>query len=249
MEFGLAGLTSVKSLRFRRLAYIPLLVVLGWPATGHDNLMSLGGPAGVVAALVACTAIFSSRRIGEDSDSPGLRLLGAGLVLYMLIVAFFRAPDLANAGLPDFTGREYSGELLRLLFAILLPLLAFREFQSMRQRGSHSAEPRGWQSALRWPVLAVGLILAGGWLLCAMVGRQEDEHLKDHIYSIASTEAVRLNALDIRELKGTPQDEGSPPHQRLRSQLIAASRRHPSARYVYLMRLRGNDLVFLADAD
>lgn len=66
--------------------------------------------------------------------------------------------------------------------------------------------------------------------------------------------AAALSPGDISLLTGTPEDSSSPAYERINQRLLAiqnltraASHPETSSRFAYLMKLRGNDVIFLAD--
>jgi hypothetical protein len=88
---------------------------------------------------------------------------------------------------------------------------------------------------------------AGRWLLIFVIDRgvlHERSHLKARTVVIADS----LDVASIRTLTGRSADEGTPVFRQLAKQLGSYRRAHGDVRFIYLMGLKDNEVVFLLDS-
>lgn len=101
-------------------------------------------------------------------------------------------------------------------------------------------------------LLAFGLLLAilvlglsGTWALS-----EQGRRITTYSYTRAACSAAAgVVVEDLRTLSGGPADIGMPAYERVRRHLARVRGANPDARFVYLMALRGSEVVFLADAE
>ncbi len=101
-----------------------------------------------------------------------------------------------------------------------------------------------WLGALLFAV-ALG---ASFWFVDFVV-RTGDRLERDRIISLARTAAATLESSRIAELKGDRSDIGQAGFDDVRHELRRARDVNPDFRFVYLMRPKADELVFLADAE
>ncbi|NNF97166.1 MAG: hypothetical protein HKM94_09600, partial [Halobacteria archaeon] len=61
--------------------------------------------------------------------------------------------------------------------------------------------------------------------------------------------AASINSSLVKSLTGTASDTASSQHKLLKSHLIAIKNTSEDMRFVYLMRLKNNNVIFLVDAE
>ena len=108
----------------------------------------------------------------------------------------------------------------------------------------------GW---LRWcsPITLVGamlLVLAGGWVLAEKQGRHEDQECRQALLGPACAVAATTEATTLTQLAAGPEDLTKEPYNELRQQFMRAAGSLPDCRQVYLMRLKGGQVVFAIDS-
>jgi diguanylate cyclase (GGDEF)-like protein/PAS domain S-box-containing protein len=91
--------------------------------------------------------------------------------------------------------------------------------------------------------------LVGSWFFVQFVTGTGDRLERERIISLARTAAATLESPRIAELQGDRTDIGRASFDDVRDELRRARDVNPDFRFVYLMRPRGDELVFMADAE
>jgi PAS domain S-box-containing protein len=104
-------------------------------------------------------------------------------------------------------------------------------------------------SLLMWGLLAVFLVSVAGYHLTNVLADYGDQTYRGALVERVLTTAAALPRDGIAELTGTPSDEHAETHVRLCKRLRDLRAQSPDVRFVYLMALRGTNIVFLADSE
>ena len=92
-------------------------------------------------------------------------------------------------------------------------------------------------------IVAVGLTIT-----YRLSDNQKEDYYQVRMMQV-ETAAAAVDYEDVEALKGTSEDIGTPAYERLLAQLTRVKRSDPSIRFVYFMRPRNGELVFLVDAE
>ena len=98
-------------------------------------------------------------------------------------------------------------------------------------------------------VLLVAGVATGGVLITLKVADFQRVQYFDLRKSQAAAAAATLDFKEIESLQGSSEDVGTPVFEELRSQFIRIRNTDPRLAFVYLMRPRGDEMVFLVDAE
>jgi PAS domain S-box-containing protein len=98
--------------------------------------------------------------------------------------------------------------------------------------------------------IGVLVLLALGVLFAQWSGARQSRWMREDLLYQTRMFAQTLHMDRLTELEGTAADEAKPEYQRLKGQLISASRINPDWEFVYLMdRTESGDVVFLLDSE
>lgn len=92
------------------------------------------------------------------------------------------------------------------------------------------------------------LAVAGGWLFTSFVTRTGEDLERARLQSLATTTAASFPPEIVAQLQGKPTDLGTAAFKHVHEQLRRVFKANRDSRLVYLMGLRGDTLIFLADA-
>ncbi|KAB2951270.1 PAS domain S-box protein [Heliorestis acidaminivorans] len=98
-------------------------------------------------------------------------------------------------------------------------------------------------------VLTVTFVLTIGWLWTDMTGREEEENLKIDLMNRATTIAATIDYNKFNTLTATTADYENDEFLQLEKKLQNIIFVNEDIRFIYLMRLVGDSLVFLVDAE
>ncbi len=93
------------------------------------------------------------------------------------------------------------------------------------------------------------VIISLGWFATNFAGNREHRELAKNLRIKTSALAAAIPPARVVRLHGSPEDIYTLNYQRLREQLGAIRNAATDCRYVYLLGLRNNNIVFLADAE
>lgn len=91
-------------------------------------------------------------------------------------------------------------------------------------------------------------ILNGAWL-AYWLGNQARKHEDTGLLSALNLGAGSLDPETVNSIEGRPEEVSSPAFNRLRSKLVEIRGALPESRFVYLLGMRHDKLVFLADSE
>ncbi len=97
--------------------------------------------------------------------------------------------------------------------------------------------------------LLICLIVGLGLTVTERIANLEKEGYLDVRKAQVATAAAAIEYSDVQSLKGDESDFVSPVYEKLRSKLVRIRQSDKSIRFVYLMRPKGNKLIFLVDAE
>ena len=89
---------------------------------------------------------------------------------------------------------------------------------------------------------------AGGWVLAEKQGRHEDQECRQALLGPACAVAATTEATTLTQSAAGPEDLTKEPYNELRQQFMRAAGSLPDCRQVYLMRLKGGQVVFAIDS-
>jgi len=97
--------------------------------------------------------------------------------------------------------------------------------------------------------LLAAFCLGLGWLLQAMLAEFGERLERRALLETTQAAAAVLNVNLVKQLTGAPTDVDSPAFKDLREELEDIRIAVPQARFAYLLAMKGDDVVFLADAE
>jgi PAS domain S-box-containing protein len=100
-----------------------------------------------------------------------------------------------------------------------------------------------------WAVVLVVLVLSAGVLFIRFITRYGENLEKARLQALADTAAASFDVDAVGRLQGGREDEGADLFNGVRDQLARIRKANPSARFVYLIAVRNEKMVFLADAE
>lgn len=98
-------------------------------------------------------------------------------------------------------------------------------------------------------IMLVGLIGILGLYVTEKVANFEKEGYFDLRKAQVAAATAAIEYTDVISLKGNEEDTGSPVYEKLRGKLARIKRSDESIKFVYLMRPKGDKLIFLVDAE
>ncbi|MEI6563960.1 MAG: ATP-binding protein [bacterium] len=255
-EFGRRSIVWGRRWKAGAWIYCPgLLVLMAWTMIAPQDFNSLvrltfGFPAGILTAL----ALWQS---GVPRNGSGLfpRVTASlGMVGYAVASGLVVAPAhfwpatvfntnwfLQNTGIPV--------QVVRCALACTVALSLWRRHVVWRI----NSYPRDYVQRIRRGeaaiVIAVGLALLGGW---GLTERAETECREDHegrLLSLSRGIAAAISPKVLEDLGGTGSNLNSLAYDRLKAQCLRIGNAEPTIRYVYIMALRGDKVVFLLDVE
>ncbi|MCB1131215.1 MAG: PAS domain S-box protein, partial [Verrucomicrobiae bacterium] len=196
---------------------------------------------------------------GSTHHVPGLRRIGPPLVTACLLVT-----AAAICVLPGFveTAHDIQGlgasprRIARLALiaascssALALCLILWRALYQ-EERGEFSRDLLRRRCFGTRVILAAAVFTLGnGAWLAHWLGHQAGREQIETLLSALNLGADNLDADRIQSIEGRPEELTSPPFQKLRGNLVRIREALPGARFVYLLGIRDERLVFLADAE
>lgn len=96
--------------------------------------------------------------------------------------------------------------------------------------------------------LVVAVMVVGLFITYRLADNQEEDYYRVRMMQV-ETAAAAIDYKDVEALDGSPEDIGIPAYENILSQLTRIKRSDPHIRFVYLMRPRNGELVFLVDAE
>ena len=97
-------------------------------------------------------------------------------------------------------------------------------------------------------LLVAGVVVGGVIITLKVADYQRDQYFEVRKFQAAAA-AATLDYRGVEALEGSSEDVGTPEFGKLRSELIRLRNTDPRLRFVYLMRPRGDDMIFLVDAE
>jgi PAS domain S-box-containing protein len=233
-----------------------MAAILGLAAAG-----SVAGIAGLKISVstvlamgggfrAACALLKASR--SQDDAGRALRMAGWGMAGYAVTYCsnISSALLLATSGLTQ-SFILFSDLLLPIRTVIMAGIASalWRYYRCIAWRPeAEDSMPQGMRFA-QWlgPVL-LSMALVGG-LAVEMAGNYRDAEMRAVLLSRARIAAAAIHSERITNLSGSNQDLGNPDYEFLKQRLIALRHANNDCRFVYLVRLRGDDVVFLVDSE
>ncbi len=239
--------------------WIPLCLVVAGFTGGLSGLAGLDASFRYSLALTGSVgAALVLWRAGSAEADPRIRrgLMQAGVALSVYsILAGLVVP---RAGFPPatFMNQEYFfdtfGIPVQLARAALIILLAF-SFHTIAVRKIADRLPaagfQGLTFLQRHSIVVFAVILALGWVFTEAMGRYEEGLQKKSLLARARTVAAAINEDRILHLKGVRSDVDHPDYVRLKELLTRVRQANPDSRFLYLMIMKQEQVVFLVDSE
>ena len=96
----------------------------------------------------------------------------------------------------------------------------------------------------RWLIIITVIVLAAGWLGMSLAVKQTEDELRSKLLLRAVIAATMISYDRVERLTATAPDVGSPDYEYLREQLITTQALNADCRYVYLLKIVDNRMVF-----
>jgi PAS domain S-box-containing protein len=96
---------------------------------------------------------------------------------------------------------------------------------------------------------AILSVLIFGWCLAKVVVGYGEDNERYHLLVRAATAACTFDPATVASLSGRHDDVEKPNYERVRARLVRIRNTNPDARFVYLMAPKGEEVIFLADAE
>jgi PAS domain S-box-containing protein len=219
----------------------PLGMLLRLPMLEH-----MAGFLAVVALLVASRGALRCWR----RPSPERRLLHR-VTLPLLIAYLACLPYMLLHVEPGPYGSAPPGTMLTVA-APLAPGLAFLLFllPELRRHGAaHPLDGAGDRRALAYLALLLMLLLAFGAATAGWLGAREEDRQRAFLMHAARDLGRSLDRGDVAALNGLPADAQGLPYQRLKRHLQVLRHSVTDIRFIYLMQMRSDQVVFLVDSE
>jgi PAS domain S-box-containing protein len=227
------------------------------------GLAAAGGAAGLAGLKISASTVLAMgggfraarallRASRSQDDGRALKIAGWGMAGYAAtycsnipLMLFFTTSGLTESSI------LFSDLLLpiRTVFMAGIASALWRYYRCTAWRlEAEDSMPHGIRFA-QWlgPVL-LSMALAGG-IAIEMAGDYRDREMREVLLSRARIAAAAINSDRIAHLSGSNKDLGNPDYEFLKQRLSAMRHANSDCRFVYLVCLRGNDVVFLADSE
>jgi PAS domain S-box-containing protein len=182
-----------------------------------------------VVFLISSFVIFKKRILGEKGSS----LFFA--VLFSLIGLF----DVLRANFSQLL--VFSALSLLVLFSCFF--MIWRYFYSISFKNKKNCFAK-----LKLPLLFF-VILVFSLLSLYLIRNRAIERSKETFLKKIELTSKALNTLNLKELRGYPSDVKKAQYIRLKEQLRAVSNEHENLRFMYLLGLKDNEIVFYLDTE
>ncbi|HLB24875.1 MAG TPA: hypothetical protein VJM83_00965, partial [Nitrospirota bacterium] len=249
VEFARAGTGLSRGKGPGRWILLPLILSalagasLGVGGFNASSWLALGFIGSVWSAWV----FFVSARDSHGTERKALFLAGTSFLVYALAgtaglpqSGLFPATVINSAGFLGALGFPVALALAALVFLLVISLLSLQPSAG----GEHAR--RGITFA---PLAMVLAVIVLGWFLTQAVGKFGEKGARRNLISRTLTATSSIDPGRVATLTGTPEDKGRPGFERIRRQLMAIRAANPDCRFVYLMGMKDEKLIFMADAE
>ena len=100
-----------------------------------------------------------------------------------------------------------------------------------------------------WLLVLSGVILLAGWIMTQRDEQHRSAHLHEELLALSRLGVAALDHTLFDGLKGSDEDLASPAYQSLKNELMELHAHTADCRFAYLCRLRGDEVVFIADSE
>ena len=224
-------------------------VTLGLPEFSACVRYALGFPGAAWAAVVL---LLAARRAQVGARQLALAgwLMAAFAVLVGLIVP---RCDLFPA---TFVNQEAFLRLthvpvpaVRGVVSVVFAAVIWRYYDVLCLARNPEAEPHhAIGHKLLWYTILAAL-LALGWAATQFIGKVRDTEERRILRNHARVAAAGIAPEEVRQLSGRTNDIGTPVYESLKKSLLAMRNVEFSCRFLYLMAMRSNTVIFLADSE
>ena len=255
MEFARLAVAAAWGKTPGRWIYAPQFLLIGlggllggWSGLNAASRYALGLSSGLVAAVALS-------RIAWLKRGPGHRFLlacGIGLGLYGLATGgivprtvYWPASFLNHGSFLQAAG--FPIQLVRGVLALCVAASLWYYSEANRRTLADQSNPSPLRSR-KWLPAALAVILAGGWICTHYAGQHWDAMHRDHHLEQTRTLTVTLAPDKIARLTASREDLDSQAYKDMRRVFCATLEANPDLRSVYLVRLVGEQVVFLVDS-
>ena len=232
------------------IAALALVVLFGhssWKLLEMRARLALGLPAGLCVALMM---LGQARQLEKPRRWP-LICLGISILLLCVAEVIGNGP---TDTIPTRSPAIDYGWILTILNECLKAALALCAGWSALYFGHNSktrkrAGDAGKQGFVKWVSLGLPPVLLAGAVLTSLIGGAVNQHLNNQFLVRTWLAASKLSPSDVGHLTGSPSDIKTPAYKRIVRQLVETHTINNDAKYVYLMRQRGDKMIFIADAE
>ncbi len=228
LEFGRAGIfqrSSQTALYVYPAALAAASVIVAFAHAQADSWLRwmIGWPAGVLATLALLRAA---------DTAPARNLQGAGVATGVLALILG-----LSAATPQGPGLDMVSAVFQPVSALTACLLGVCLWRTQGLLSRRAA----------WATVPLLLILVAGWTATEHVTRSQNLFQRTLLLDKATLMATSVNAAQVRAFTATEADTDTPGWQGIRDQLSKMQRSAARVRFVYLMGVQNNRLLFLLD--
>ena len=196
--------------------------------------------------------LFRASRIQKDGLSP-LTFAAIGIAGYAIaegaIVptsSFFPASVVNDTSFLALTGIPI--QLIRGILAVLVTCAIWGDYQRCKRIRLPEPERIGGEPHGRQLAFILAIVLITGWIFTEYIGKHADQNVRNEILNQTRMASAAINLEQVKRLTGTISDLTSPDYLRLREQLMAMENSGAGIRWLYLMFLREQKIVFAVDS-
>ncbi len=225
------------------------LSLAGW-LRGLAILEIAGGVSlGLLGAFWTARALLRLRQ-SQPSRPRSLVVAASGIGLFIVSHVWISVIGRSPAG--SLTGGAITIDSVRLagqgLAAIAAVMIAASVWHHYCARGSDSSgEAAPYRE--RWVVVALAVVLMGGWVICLAAASMKDRELRAGLLLRARIAAASLDRSSVKALAGGPEDIDKPEYQRIKAELSRVTHASPDCRFTYIFGMKDGRVIFLVDSE
>lgn len=252
--FGYLGISRARGARLglygKLIGLAALVALLLLALVDLDLALRLlafgGGP------LVAAAFYMTASRV--DRLARLLLLAGSAIVLAFAATSAV-TPELWTFSIDiDKSGSSlwFVGFLILAILCVLINFIAAGGWAYAQT--SKEGDAYAWEQIFTFRIAlltaaSVVTIAVLGWLATNIVAHRGDEEARNHLLSRTMTAASAVDPEIAKRLTGSPSDAGKDYFRRAKRRIEAIRAANADTRFVYLMGIKGGEVVFLADAE
>ncbi len=250
-EFGRIGILRAGGRAPGRWA---LYALVGLSLTGW-----LRGPAVLEIAGEICLglagAFWTARvllRLRQSQAPPPRSLVVAASGIGLFVVSHLWISMIGRPPAGTLTGGavaiDYMRPGVRGLAALAAVMIAASVWHHYCARGRRSS-PEAGPDRERWVVVALAIVLMGGWAASLAAESMKDRELRAGLLLRARIAAASLDGSSVRALAGGSEVIEKPEYQRIKAELTRVTHASPDCRFTYIFGMNDGRVVFLVDSE